>query len=211
MPFEENSFDGATFSSSLECVGDAEALVSEVIRDLKPGSPVAVDDEDRGTEPKTHPVWEKRGIDVIDDVAYLYVETRVCDPYLDRRYMIRLAEDGPLAQRFRRQASAGSFKWGVALEEAGVSLEEVLKEAVEGEYGEARGYDAYTLAGFFEKMGFTDLKFWAHNNGRKLAEELQAAGVLTAMPDDIRAVSRALVRSIPPWNAPPGLMSCKSP
>ena len=211
LPFEDNSFDGATFSSSLECVGNPEALMREVIRVLRPGSPVAVDDEDRGSEPKTHPVWEERRINVIDNVATLYVETRVCDPYLDRRYMIRLVEDGKWTGHFRRQAPAGSFSWDVGLEETGLSLEQVLSEAVEGEYGEARGYDAYTLAEFLEGMGFTDLKFWAHNDGRKFAEELQAAGVLAAMPDDIRAVSRALVRSISPWSAPPGLISCKSP
>jgi ubiquinone/menaquinone biosynthesis C-methylase UbiE len=211
LPFRNNSFDGATFSSSLECVGDPETLIQEVIRILKPGSTVAVDDEDRGTEPRTHPVWERRRITVIDDVAYLYVETRVCDPYLDRRYMIRLLEDGPLTAEFRRQAPTGSFTWEIELEETGLSLEQVLSEAVEGEYGEARGYDAYTLADFFEGAGFTDLRFWTHNEGRKFAEELQAAGVLTAMPDDIRAVSRALVRSIPPRSAPPGLISCKSP
>jgi len=211
LPFKDDSFDGATFSSSLECVGDPEVLIREVIRVLKPGSPVAIDDEDRGAEPQTHPVWELRRITVIDDVTYLYVETRLCDPYLDRRYMIRLLEDGPLMGEFRRQAVPGSFKWEIELEETGLSLEHVLSEAVEGEYGEARGYDAYALAEFFQKAGFTDLKFWAHNDGRRFAEELQAAGVLAAMPDDIRAVSRALVRSIPPWRAPPGLMSCKSP
>ena len=211
LPFEDCSFDGATFSSSLECVGDPEALIQEVIRVLKPGSRVAIDDEDRGTEPRTHPVWEERNIVVVDDVVYLYVETRLCDPYLDRRYMIRLAEDGPLTARFGRGVPADSFKWDIDLDDTGLSLEQVLGEAVDGEFGEARGYDAYTLAAFFDKAGFTDLEFWAHNKGRKFVEELQAAGVLAAMHDDIRAVSRALVRSIPPWSAPPGLISCKSP
>jgi ubiquinone/menaquinone biosynthesis C-methylase UbiE len=211
LPFEDDSFDGATFSSSLECVGDPEALMREVIRVLKPGSPVAIDEEERGSEPETHPVWEHRGIVVIDDVAYLRITTRVCDPYLDRYYMIRLMEDGKLTGHFRKQAPAGSFKWGMTLEETGLSLEQVLSEAVEGEYGEAPGYDAYVLKDFLEKMGFTDLKFWTHNDGGRFAEELQAAGVLADMPDDIRAVSRALVRSIHPLSTPTTMVSCKSP
>jgi hypothetical protein len=152
-------------------------------------------------------VW----ITVNDDVTYLGYETRVCDPYLDRDYRIRLEEDGKLTGHFRRQAPAGSFRWGISLKETGLSLEQVLSEVVEGDYGEARGYDAYTLAEFFEKMGFTDLKFWSHNDGRKFAEELQRAGVLADMPDDIRAVWRALVRSIHPSSYPGGLISCKSP
>ena len=211
LPFEDDSFDGATFSSSLECVGDPEALMREVIRVLKPGSPVAIDEEERSSEPKTHPVWEERRIVVIDDVSYLWVETRVCDPYLDRRYMIRLMEDGRSTGHFRKQAPVGSFKWGMALEETGLSLEQVLSEAVESEYGEASGYDAYVLKNFLEKMGFTDLKFWLHNDGRTFAEVLQRAGVLAEMPDDIRAVSRALVESIGALSIPTMLVSCKSP
>jgi ubiquinone/menaquinone biosynthesis C-methylase UbiE len=58
LPFMDNSFDGASFGDSLECVGDAEGIVSEVLRVLKPGSPVAVEAEDRSLEPRTHPVWE---------------------------------------------------------------------------------------------------------------------------------------------------------
>lgn len=211
LSFEDDSFDGATFGHSLECVGDPKVLVSEVIRILKPGSPVAIDEEDRGTEPKTHPVWEKRGIVVIDEVPYLCIETRTCDPYRDRRYMIRLEEDGKLTRHLCRQAPVNSFIYDIALEETGLSLEQVLNEAVEGEYGEAVGYDAYTLKGFLENMGFTDLKFWTRNDGKKFAKELQAVGALAHMPDNIKAVSRALVRSIYPLSTPTTLVSCESP
>ncbi len=125
--------------------------------------------------------------------------------------MIRLAEEGKLTNHFRRQSPAGSFKWDVGLEKTGLSLEQILSEAVEGEYGEARGYDASTLKDFLQKMGFTDLKFWTHNSGKKFAEELQAVGVLADMPDDITAVSRALVRSLSPLTTPTTLVSCKTP
>lgn len=214
LPFEDDSFDGATFSDSLECVGNPEALMQEVIRVLKPGSLVAIEDEDRRFEPKTHPVWEQRGIKFIDDVVYLHVETRVCNPYLDRRYMIRLREDSKLAEHFRKQVPAGYPSWGVGLKETGLSLEQVLSEAVEGEYGEARGYDAYTLKDFLETLGFTDLEFWTYISGVAFAEELQAAGVLEAMPDNIRAISRAMVRAIPSSPTPTTQVcriSCKSP
>ncbi|MCW4038030.1 MAG: class I SAM-dependent methyltransferase [Candidatus Bathyarchaeota archaeon] len=211
LPFEDNSFDGATFGHSLECVGFPEALMSEVNRILKPGSPVAIDEEDRGIESKTHPVWEKRGIVVIDEVPYLGVETRICDPYRDRRYMIRLEEDGKLTGHLCRQAPVGSFIWDITLEEAGLSLEQVLNEAVEGEYGESVGYDAYTLKDFLENMGFTDLKYWTRNDGTTFAKELQAVGALAHMPDSIKAVSRALVRSIYPLSTPTTLVSCESP
>jgi ubiquinone/menaquinone biosynthesis C-methylase UbiE len=146
LPFGDNTFDGATFSSSLECLGDPEAMMMEVIRVLKPGSPVAIDDEDRRFEPKTHPVWEDQAISVVDNAVYFYYETRVCDPYLDRRYMIRLAEDGQMARRFLGEGATSyplsDTGRGIGLDETGLSVEEVLKEAVEGRYGEARGYDA---------------------------------------------------------------------
>jgi len=216
LPFEDDSFDGVTMCTSLECVGEPETLMSEVIRVLKPGSTVAIGEEDRRDEPKTHPVWEQLAINVIDDVSYLYYETRVCEPYLDRRYMMRLAEDGKLTGHFRKQAPADVFKWGVGLEDAELSLEQVLSETVGGEYGEAKGYDVYTLKDFLEKMGFTDLMFWPNYYPRKSAEELLKAGVLEDMPDDIRAVCRALARSTNPRRMPitgegMSLVSCKSP
>ena len=126
LPFEDDSFDGATLGNSLECADNPEALMREVIRVLKPGSPLAIDEEDRASEPRAHPVWEERESVVIDDVSYLWVETRVCDPYLDRRYMIRLVEDAKFTGHLRRQAPAASFSWSVTLQESGISLEQAL-------------------------------------------------------------------------------------
>jgi len=211
LPFEDDSFDGAAFSSSLECVGEPETMMREVIRVLKPGSPVAIDIEGKPAQPTTHPVWEQRKFNVIDGIVYLRVDMRVYEPYLDRRYMIPLKVDSELARRLCSQAPTDVFRWDISLEEAGVSIEQALSEADEGEYGEARGYSASTLSDFLEEMGFTELKSWIHNDGEKFAEVLQRTGVLAEMPDDIRAVSRALVESLYPWSTPTGLVSCKSP
>jgi SAM-dependent methyltransferase len=214
LPFEDDSFDGATFSNSLECVGDPEALVREVIRVLKPGAPVAIHEEDRLCEPRTHPVWEKTRLCVIDGAAYLHVETRVCEPYLDRRYMIRLADDGPVSRKLRGLADQDRLdwrNWSTSLDDFGLSLDGVLAEGVSAEYGEAPGYDPYTLRDFVERMGLVDVAFWVHNVGRRFAEELEAAGVLKDMPDDIRAVSRALVKSLGPISTPTAAISCRTP
>jgi SAM-dependent methyltransferase len=209
LPFEDDSFDGVTMCTSLECVGAPETLMSEIIRVLKPGSPVAIAEEDRRNKPKTHPVWEKWWIDVDDDASYLLYETRVCQPDFDRGYRLRLREDGKLT---------GHFRSSIRPEESGLLFEQVLSEAVKGEYTEARGYDGYFLKDFLEKMGFTDLKFWPNYFPQKFAEELLKVGVLEDMPDDIRAVCRALARSLCPGRTPitdevacMSLVSCKSP
>ena len=210
LPFEAGSFDGATIGSALECFGDAEAMMSEVTRVLKPGAPVAIEEEDRATAPATHPVWEKLFVTVIDAVPYLHVETRICDPYVDRRYMIRLKQDGQVAGRFRTVGEPDDPGWGVPLKEAGFVFERVLDEAVDAEYGEAKGYDAHTLRDFLQAQDFRHLQFWACPNGRQFAQHLQATGVIDAMPDDIQAVSRALVRSVSPLTNPSTLVSCRT-
>lgn len=211
LPFPDNSFDGATFSGSIACTSFPEALASEVVRVLQPGSRAAFDEEDRALEPCTHPVAEQMMIVQLDNDYYLWVESRICKPYLTRRYMIRLSGEFQPGTPLCRQKAAGAFLPGATPEEAGVSFEEALSFAAEGEYGEALGYDAYTLRDFIEKMGFTDLKFWARNNGQLFAQELAAAGVLDQMPDDLTAVLRALVRSIPLLATPTTLVSCRSP
>jgi ubiquinone/menaquinone biosynthesis C-methylase UbiE len=211
LPFEDDSFDGAAFGHSLECVGDAGALISEVIRVLKAGSRVAIEEEDRSLEPSTHPVWEEREISVVDGVAYLWVETRVRNPYLDRRYLLRLDGEGPTGVRFRQAAPEASFAWTVPMADTGLALEEVLCEVIDARYGEAVGYDPNTLKSLLEDMGFQDLTFWARIGGRAFALALQEAGVLAAMPDDIRSVSRAMVTSVPRLSRPSTLVSCRSP
>jgi len=223
LPFEDDSFDGATFGHSLECLGEPEALVAEAIRVLKPGAPLAFHEEDRAAEVRTHPVWESRPVDssrlvwesrrltVIDDLCILWVESRLVQPYLDRRYLIRLRQDGEIARRFRAAAPEREFAWGVTLDDAALSVEEVLAEAEEGEYCESRGHDAYTLCGFLEGMGLADLRFWTINDGQQFARELVRAGVARDMPDDLRAVWRALVRSIEPLTTPTVMVSCRAP
>lgn len=210
LPFDDNIFDGATFSGSIACAGDPEKLISEVKRVLKPGSRVAFDEEDRSLEPKTHPVSEQEKIIVIDGIYYLWLESRINDPYLDRRYLVRLSDGFQPVGEPSVQFAVGSYLSAETLEEAGFTLEQVLDYAVDAEYGEALGYDPYTLRAFLEKMGFTNLKYWTVNDGRIFAEELKASGALSDMPDDIRAVSRALIKSIRPLSTPTTLVSCIS-
>lgn len=210
LPFEDNSFDGAVFSGSVATAGDPAGLVREVIRVLRPGSKVAFDEEDRALEPKTHPVAEKMMIIKLNHDYYLWVESRISDPYLSRRYMIRL-QDIQIDTQFVPQKAAGAVLPSVGLEDTELQFGQILEHAVSGEYGEALGYDAYTLTSFVEKMGFTNLQYWARPNGKRFAEELQAAGILSQMPDNISAVLRALVRSIPPLTTPTTLISCISP
>ncbi len=211
LPFPDASFDGATLGNSLECSGDPEQLIREVIRVLKPGSPVALDEEDRTPEPKTHPVWEKRRLVLLDDTVYIHVEVRVCDPHLDRRYMIRLANCDDLKARFTGEPEAHNPGRYISLESAGLPLERVLPKAVSAEYGEARGYDAFTLNDFLQSQGLAELRYWVIPRGREFVKELLAAGVASQLPDDIQAVSRALVRSVAAQTRPTTLVSCRTP
>lgn len=210
LPFEDNSFDGTTFSGSVATAGNPEKLVNEVIRVLKPRSKVAFDEEDRALEPKTHPAAEKIMVVRLDKEYYLWVESRLSNPYLTRRYMIRI-QNIKIDAKFVPQKAAGAILPAVKLEDTELTLNEMLQHAADGDYGEARGYDAFTLRDFVEKMGFVDLQFWARPNGRRFAEELETARVLCQMPDNIPAVLRAMVRSIPPLASPTTLISCVSP
>ena len=213
LPFDDNSFDGATFGSSLECMVEPEIMLREVIRVLKSGSPVAFDTETPISVPDSHPLSEKWWIRVAEDAYYLGYDSNVSAPYIedyglqlfDRQYNLLLMENGKLAEHLRKQGPVS-----LSSEETELSFEQVLSETVEGEYTEAKYYDAYALRYLLEKMGFTDLKYW--NDGGSFPGELLKAGVLKDMPDDISIVSRALVRSLVPWTEPPwGLISCKSP
>lgn len=215
LPFDDNSFDGATFGSSLECMVEPEIMLREVIRVLKSGSPVAFDTDTPISVSDSHPLSEKWWIRVDEDVSYLRYASNVSAPYLessglqlfDRRYNLLLIENGKLTAHLRRQKPIT-----LVSEETELSFEQVLSETVEGEYTEAKYHDAYAFRYLLEKMGFTDLKYWLHNVGDIFAEELLKAGVLKDMPDDISIVSRALVRSVGSWTEPPwGLVSCKSP
>jgi SAM-dependent methyltransferase len=211
LPFPDASFDGATLGNSLECSGDPEQLIREVIRVLRPGSPVALDEEDRTAEPKTHPVWEKRRLVLLDDTVYMHVEVRVCDPYLDRRYMIQLAHCEDLKARFTGEPEAHNPGRSISLESAALPFERLLPKAVSAEYGEARGYDALTLRDFLQSQGLSDLRYWVIPRGKEFVQQLLAARVASEMPDDIRAVSRALVLSVANQSRPTTLVSCKTP
>jgi ubiquinone/menaquinone biosynthesis C-methylase UbiE len=213
LPFDDNSFDGATFGSSLECMVEPEMMLREVIRVLKSGSPVAFDTDAPISVPDSHPLSEKWWIRVDEDASYLGYNSNVSAPYLekyglqlfDRHYDLFLIEKGKLTGHLRRQTPVS-----LESEEIELSFEQVLSETVEGEYTEAKYYDAYAFRYLLEKMGFTDLKYWTDGGG--FPSELMKAGVLKDMPDDISKVSRALVRTLEPWTEPPyGLISCQSP
>lgn len=206
LPFVDNSFDAATFCNSLECVGDPEILLSEVQRVLHPGSPVAVGEDDRSLEPKSHPVWEKLRWAFFDERIWLWYETRICEPYLDRRYMLRLDMSGQVAAQLQSaMSSVLSQNCGLPtlkVVKSNVSLDRALAEIVDGEYSEARGYDAQALKELLDKMGFVDIRFWLRPNGTEFARSLQKDGLLESMPDNIRGILRALVRCAPTTEVP---------
>jgi ubiquinone/menaquinone biosynthesis C-methylase UbiE len=214
--FDDSSFDAATLGHSLECAGDPQVLLSEVKRVLRPGSPIAIQEEDRSLEPPTHPVWEKCRWAFFDNEIWIWYETRISGPYLDRRYMLKLDSSGSIAQRLQTlkdQVLSRNEGLPVAdLKTSGISLEEALSQSVEATYSEARGYDPVTLSELLTRMGLTRIRFFSEPDGRRFAESLAEQGLLDKMPDDIRGVLRALVKSVPPTERPISTMvSCKTP
>jgi SAM-dependent methyltransferase len=215
LPFDDDSFDAATFSTSLECVGEPERLLSEVRRVLRPGSPVAVGEEDRSLEPKSHPVWEKLRWAFFDDAIWLWYEIRIWEPYLDRRYMLQLDMSGKTAARVRSGVSSVlSGKTGLPVldfKESKVSLDDALSEIIGGEWSEARGYDGPSLKELLEESGFSDILFWPMADGAEFARSLHKSGLLEEMPDDIRKILRAIVQAMPATKMPVGCMvTCRT-
>lgn len=219
LPFEDNTFDAATLCTSLECMGEPEVLLAELKRVLRPGSPVAIEEEDRPVTPvtpKTHPVWEKSSWAFFTDEIWLWYELRITEPHLDRRYMLRLDMKGKVAHKLQPvMESVLSKKEGMPVtdfEKVNIGLDEALAEIVDGEYSEARGYDPVSLKDLLERMGFTDLRFFAKPDGAEFAKSLEKDGLLEKMPDDVRGILRALVRSVPTTETPVwGMVSCMVP
>ncbi|MBN2379383.1 hypothetical protein JXM67_06230 [candidate division WOR-3 bacterium] len=100
----------------------------------------------------------------------------------------------------------------VDIKEAGISLENALSQVAEAQYSEACGYDPRTLAEFLTRMGFIDIRFFLEPDGKRCAESLGQQGLLDKMPDDVRGVLRALVKSASPTERPISTMvSCRTP
>ncbi|TKJ40901.1 hypothetical protein CEE36_09155 [candidate division TA06 bacterium B3_TA06] len=216
LPFEDNSFDAATLCTSLECMGDPEAILAEVKRVLKPGSPVAIEEEDRPVTHQLSPVWEKASWAFFTDEIWLWYELRITEPHVDRRYMLRLDMKGKVAHKLQPvMESVLSKKKGMPVtdfEKVNIGFDEALAEIVDGEYSEARGYDPVSLKDLLERMGFTDLRFFAKPDGAEFAKSLEKDRLLEKMPDDVRGILRALVRSVPTIETPVwGMVSCRVP
>lgn len=200
LPFADGSFDAATLSTSLECVAEPEVLLSELKRVLKPGSPIAIEEEDRSLDPKTHPVWEKANWAFFDGQIWIWYETRICHPYLDRRYMISLeasAQIGQSLQALKDQALSKNKGLPVVdLKTSGITLEDALSQATEAFYSEARGYDPSALKELLVDAGFAEVKFYALPDGAEFAHSLASQNLLARMPDNVRGILRALVKCV---------------
>jgi len=216
LPFADNSFDAATLGHSLECMAEPETLLSELNRVLKPGSPIAIEEEDRSTEPRNHPVWEKTYLAFFDEEVWLWYETRIRDPYTDRRYMIKVNASGEVARSIEKLAEQVIDREKdlptVDLVDTGIHLNEILTHITEARYSEARGYDRQTLAELLAKSGFTEIRSLILPNGTEFAQSLAKQSLLENMPDDVRGVLRALVKTIPASKLPASTtVSCRTP
>lgn len=206
LPFKDHSFDAATFSTSLECMQEPAALMRELIRVLKPGSPIAIEEEDRSKDPKTDPVWEKCRWTFFNAEIWIWYELRISDPDLDRRYMLKINPDSRLAQELGPiEHLVLNREKGLPrepFEKAGVPLSTALSEVIYAEYSEVRGFTPVTLKSFLLEMDLTDIRFFLQPDGRKFAQFLANHDLLPKMPTDVRRVLQALVRSVPAVHDP---------
>jgi ubiquinone/menaquinone biosynthesis C-methylase UbiE len=206
LPFADKSFDGAALSTSLECAGDPVSLMGEVRRVLRPGSPVAVQEEDRSLEAESQPVWEKLRWAFFDDTIWLWYEVRIRRPYRDRRYMLRMDMDGRVASRLASTVSSVLTRTGglptADFSDSGVSLECALSDVVCGEWSEAQGFDPWTLKELLDGLGFEYIQFWLLPDGKTLADSLRRDGLLHMMPLEVRTVLRAVLRSMQSTEVP---------
>lgn len=214
--FEDDSFDAATLSTSLECMSDPEALLKELKRVLRPGSPIAIEEEDRSLEPNTHPVWEKTYWAFFDNAVWLWYELRVSDPYLDRRYMLRIDVDSEIAAKLRKyQPYTESKSQGlpvIPFDDGYISWDDALAAVVESTWSQARGFDGPSLKALLESAGLVNVRFFVKPDGKRFAQALAQQGLLETVPDDVRGILRALVKAVVLSAQPVSAMvSCKTP
>jgi len=215
LPFPDDSFDGSALSTSLECALEPATMLEEMKRVLRPGSPVAIQEEDRSLQPESHPVWEKLRWAFFDEAVLLWYEVRVQDPYLDRRYMLRMDADGRAVQRMRHLASRVlDRKDGlpvVDFADAGISLESALSDVSDGRWSQAQGFDPRTLRRLLAGAGLGDIRFWLLPDGKRLAHSLERNGLLPAMPADARQVLRSVLESMQTTDLPVScVVSCRT-
>ena len=201
LPFEDHSFDAATLGSSLECMGDPAAVMQELKRVLKPGSPIAIEEEDRSKDPRTHPVWEKRRWAFFDSEIWLWYELRIYDPDMDRRYMLKIDPRGRIADQLRStERIVLERDRGLPIESfdsTDIAFDSALNETVYAEYAEAMGFGPVTLQAFLLDMGLVNIQFFLQPDGRAFAQSLLSQNLLSEMPANVRGVLRALVHSVP--------------
>jgi hypothetical protein len=190
--------------------------LEELKRVLRPGSPVAIEEEDRSLEPQTHPVWERLRWAFFDDASWLWYETRVRKPYLDRRYMLLLDPEGEIASRLRSQAFSVQARASglpvVDFNDAGIPLEQALPDVTEGQWSEAKGFDPWMLRQLLEKTDFGDIRFWLLPDGAKLAHRLKENHLLNMMPGDVRGILRSVLGSMQSTDIPVSCaVSCRTP
>jgi hypothetical protein len=190
----------------LECALDPTNLLIEVKRVLRPGSPLAIQEEDRSLEPVSHPVWEKLRWTFFDDGIWLWYEVRVHSPYLDRRYMLRMNMDGNVISQLKPFVPSvlGRNEGLPVLDftDANIPLESALSEALDGEWSQSEGYDPGKLRQLLTRVGFSDIRFWLLPDGRRLAHSLERKGLLPEMPLDVRGIIRGVLESMQATEVP---------
>ncbi len=155
MEFDDNTFDGAVASQSIEQARDPDQAIREVFRVLKPGSRFRVFFE----------AYEKEGKGISEGVGLYETDDELCYHYVlscgqppwERGYVVRFEPDAGMREEFRQlDALEGGLDRNPEL---GVELLEKHSGHIVGSsWYQLRHFTSVTLAKALEEAGFVDVR-----------------------------------------------------
>jgi ubiquinone/menaquinone biosynthesis C-methylase UbiE len=193
LPFEDQTFDGALFSDSLELTGNIGRALSEAERILRPGGIIAI------TLVPFSEDTERISACITDDahnVPVIRYEVTTSVPPTGRRYRVCLRPESDSGRRIK----SSCFKAG-RCEFSREELEEMLGASGLGSvtrivYSCVSGITPADLREELLSLGFEQVTFWHPPSATEFASALHDEGYLHSIsPEDHRALVRALARA----------------
>ncbi|MGE0134674.1 MAG: methyltransferase domain-containing protein [Dehalococcoidia bacterium] len=200
LPFDDSSFDLVTAASSLEEADDADAVLREAARVLRPGGALRASYQDwrLGT-----PGWESVMLwSGGASLFYTYVR-RIQDPPIERRYTVVIRAGGDAEDLFATAfvaMASGKRAYGETLltPDLGVPLLESLIPHYQRCFlVEMRRWSTSELVDALRAVGFSKVRATVHPGemGRHFAREALRAGTMRSIAPVFAAATASLGRA----------------
>ncbi|MGE0228447.1 MAG: class I SAM-dependent methyltransferase [Dehalococcoidia bacterium] len=199
LPFDDGSFDLVTAASSLEEADDAEGVLHEAARVLRPGGALRASYQDWRLGV---PGWESVMLwSAGASLLYTYVR-RIQDPPIERRYTVVIRAGSEAKDLFTAALVAmasGKRAYGETLlsPELGVPLLQSLIPHYERCFlVEMRRWSTSNLVGALRTAGFSTVRATVHSGeiGRHFARETLRAGTMNSIAPLFPVITTSLGR-----------------